>query len=170
MLSRYKKILDKKVYILYNERKGGRMRRPQNLNDTQLLSWIMNNELQHEPDDFEKDCWIAADRKCIGKDNRPHYYYKGKMGLVAHECILDTRNLIAEVGLTIDDIAKRLIDYGFHAPTMSWPVANTLMIEPTESESKAEIDRFCESMCSIKGEIDKIKSGEFSSVDNPKQI
>ena len=93
--------------------------------------------------------------------------YKGKMGLVAHECILDTRNLIAEVGLTIDDIAKRLIDYGFHAPTMSWPVANTLMIEPTESESKAEIDRFCESMCSIKSEIDKIKSGEFSNVDNP---
>lgn len=58
------------------------MRRPQNLNDTQLLSWIMNNELQHEPDDFEKDCWIAADRKCIGKDNRPHYYYKGKKGLM----------------------------------------------------------------------------------------
>ena len=93
--------------------------------------------------------------------------YKGKMGLVAHECILDTRNLIAEAGLTIDDIAKRLIDYGFHAPTMSWPVANTLMIEPTESESKAEIDRFCESMSSIKSEIDKIKSGEFSNVDNP---
>ena len=93
--------------------------------------------------------------------------YKGKMGLVAHECILDTRNLIAEVGLTIDDIAKRLIDYGFHAPTMSWPVANTLMIEPTESESKAEIDRFCESMSSIKSEIDKIKSGEFSNTDNP---
>ena len=93
--------------------------------------------------------------------------YKGKMGLVAHECILDTRPLIADAGLTIDDIAKRLIDYGFHAPTMSWPVANTLMIEPTESESKAEIDRFCEAMCSIKSEIDKVKSGEFSSEDNP---
>ena len=62
--------------------------------------------------------------------------YKGKMGLVAHECILDTRDLISEAGLTIDDIAKRLIDYGFHAPTMSWPVGNTLMVEPTESESK----------------------------------
>ena len=72
--------------------------------------------------------------------------YKGKMGLVAHECILDTRPLISDAGLSIDDIAKRLIDYGFHAPTMSWPVANTLMIEPTESESKAEIDRFCDSM------------------------
>ncbi len=93
--------------------------------------------------------------------------YKGKMGRVAHECILDTRPLIADAGLTIDDIAKRLIDYGFHAPTMSWPVANTLMIEPTESESKAEIDRFCESMSSIKKEIDKIRSGEFSSEDNP---
>ena len=93
--------------------------------------------------------------------------YKGKMGLVAHECILDTRALIADVGLSIDDIAKRLIDYGFHAPTMSWPVANTLMIEPTESESKAEIDRFCESMSSIKNEIDKIKSGEYSGDDNP---
>ena len=93
--------------------------------------------------------------------------YKGKMGLVAHECILDTRPLITDAGLTIDDIAKRLIDYGFHAPTMSWPVANTLMIEPTESESKAEIDRFCESMSSIKNEIDKVKSGEFSGDDNP---
>ena len=93
--------------------------------------------------------------------------YKGKMGLIAHECILDTRALISEAGLTIDDIAKRLIDYGFHAPTMSWPVANTLMVEPTESESKAEIDRFCESMSSIKSEIDKVKSGEFSSEDNP---
>ena len=93
--------------------------------------------------------------------------YKGKMGLIAHECILDTRALISEAGLTIDDIAKRLIDYGFHAPTMSWPVANTLMVEPTESESKAEIDRFCESMTSIKSEIDKVKSGEFSSEDNP---
>ena len=93
--------------------------------------------------------------------------YKGKMGFVAHECILDTRPLISDAGLSIDDIAKRLIDYGFHAPTMSWPVANTLMIEPTESESKAEIDRFCDSMSSIKNEIDKIKSGDFSNEDNP---
>ncbi|OIR23398.1 MAG: glycine dehydrogenase (aminomethyl-transferring) [Marine Group III euryarchaeote CG-Epi3] len=93
--------------------------------------------------------------------------YKGNNGLIAHECILDTRNLITEAGLTIDDIAKRLMDYGFHAPTMSWPVANTLMIEPTESESKAEIDRFCDSMSSIKNEIDRIVKGEFSSEDNP---
>jgi len=93
--------------------------------------------------------------------------YKGKSDLVAHECILDTRELLTEANLAIDDIAKRLMDYGFHAPTMSWPVANTLMIEPTESESKAEIDRFCESMSSIKNEIDKIITGEFSNDDNP---
>jgi len=93
--------------------------------------------------------------------------YKGKLGLVAHECIIDTRTLLTEANLVIDDIAKRLIDYGFHAPTMSWPVANTLMIEPTESESKAEIDRFCDSMSSIKNEIDKIIAGEFSNEDNP---
>jgi len=93
--------------------------------------------------------------------------YKGKSGLVAHECIIDTRTLLVDANLVIDDIAKRLIDYGFHAPTMSWPVANTLMIEPTESESRAEIDRFCDSMSSIKEEIDKIIAGEFSDEDNP---
>ena len=93
--------------------------------------------------------------------------YKGKLGLVAHECIIDTRKIIVDAGLVIDDIAKRLIDYGFHAPTMSWPVANTLMIEPTESESKSEIDRFCDAMSSIKKEIDKIIDGDFSKEDNP---
>ena len=93
--------------------------------------------------------------------------YKGKSGLIAHECIIDTRTLLADANLVIDDIAKRLIDYGFHAPTMSWPVADTLMIEPTESESRAEIDRFCDSMSSIKEEIDKIIAGEFSDEDNP---
>jgi len=79
--------------------------------------------------------------------------YKGKAGFVAHECIIDTRELLSEVGLIIDDIAKRLMDYGYHAPTMSWPVANTLMIEPTESESKMELDRFCDAMNSIRTEI-----------------
>jgi len=93
--------------------------------------------------------------------------YKGNLGLVAHECIIDTRTLLADADLVIDDIAKRLIDYGFHAPTMSWPVANTLMIEPTESESKNEIDRFCDAMSSIKSEIDKIIGGDFSKEDNP---
>ncbi len=82
--------------------------------------------------------------------------YTGKNGFVAHECIIDTRELLSEAGLVIDDIAKRLIDYGYHAPTMSWPVASTLMIEPTESESKTELDRFCEAMISIKSEIDNL--------------
>jgi len=93
--------------------------------------------------------------------------YKGKQGNVAHECIIDIRQIKSEIGITEEDIAKRLIDYGFHAPTMSWPVAGTMMIEPTESESLEEINRFCETLKKIKQEIDKIKSGDFDKVDNP---
>ena len=93
--------------------------------------------------------------------------YTGKSGLVAHECIIDCRGLSSESGITNEDIAKRLMDYGFHSPTMSWPVAGTLMIEPTESESKAELDRFCDAMISIHGEIKQIISGEFDAKDNP---
>ena len=93
--------------------------------------------------------------------------YTGKNGNIAHECIIDIRPIKAETGITEEDIAKRLIDFGFHAPTMSWPVAGTMMIEPTESESLTEIDRFCETLIKIKKEIDKIKSGEFDKVDNP---
>ncbi len=89
--------------------------------------------------------------------------YTGKGGHVAHECILDTRESLTKSGLIIDDIAKRLMDYGYHAPTMSWPVTNTFMIEPTESESKMELDKFCEAMISIKSEIDNVKD----STDNP---
>ena len=89
--------------------------------------------------------------------------YTGKEGFVAHECILDTRELLSEAGLIVDDIAKRLMDYGYHAPTMSWPVPNTLMIEPTESESKMELDKFCDAMISIKSEIDAVKDPN----DNP---
>ena len=94
-----------------------------------------------------------------------HYkiLYTGKSGYVAHECILDTRELLSDAGLIVDDIAKRLIDYGYHAPTMSWPVPNTLMIEPTESESKMELDRFCDAMISIKLEIDNVTNSD----DNP---
>ena len=94
-----------------------------------------------------------------------HYkiLYTGKSGYVAHECILDTRELLSDAGLIVDDIAKRLIDYGYHAPTMSWPVPNTLMIEPTESESKMELDRFCDAMISIKSEIDNVTNSD----DNP---
>jgi len=93
--------------------------------------------------------------------------YTGKQGLVAHECIIDVRPLSEKSGVTVEDVAKRLMDYGFHAPTMSWPVAGTLMIEPTESESKAELDRFCEAMISIHGEISAIIRGEADPADNP---
>ena len=93
--------------------------------------------------------------------------YRGERGRVAHECILDTRKLKADTGITVDDIAKRLMDHGFHAPTMSFPVAGTLMIEPTESESLAEIDRFCEAMLSIREEADRVRDGEWPADDNP---
>ena len=93
--------------------------------------------------------------------------YKGRRGLVAHECIIDLRDIKENIGIAVDDVAKRLIDYGFHAPTMSFPVAGTLMIEPTESESKQELDRFCEAMLSIKKEIDKIANGDWPLEDNP---
>ncbi len=93
--------------------------------------------------------------------------YAGENGRVAHECILDLRALKDECGIVAEDVAKRLIDYGFHAPTLSFPVANTLMVEPTESESKAELDRFCEAMIAIHGEIGRVRSGEWDAADNP---
>ena len=98
-----------------------------------------------------------------------HYpvLYTGVDGLVAHECILDVRGLTAASGVTVDDIAKRLIDYGFHAPTMSFPVPGTLMVEPTESENLAELDRFIEAMVSIRAEIDRVASGEWPADDSP---
>jgi glycine dehydrogenase len=100
---------------------------------------------------------------------RPHYpvLYAGNKGLVAHECILDLRPITKATGVTVDDVAKRLIDYGFHAPTMSFPVAGTLMVEPTESEDLAELDRFCEAMISIRGEIERVAAGDWPARDNP---
>ncbi|HEY9632670.1 MAG TPA: aminomethyl-transferring glycine dehydrogenase [Coleofasciculaceae cyanobacterium] len=92
--------------------------------------------------------------------------YKGKAGLVAHECILDLRSLKKSAGIEVDDIAKRLMDYGFHAPTVSWPVAGTMMVEPTESESKEELDRFCEAMITIRKEIEDIEAGKVDAHDN----
>ena len=105
----------------------------------------------------------------IAKRLEPHYpvLYTGPNGLVAHECIVDLRPLSKATGVSVDDIAKRLIDYGFHAPTMSFPVAGTLMIEPTESEDLTEIDRFCETMIAIRREIEKVASGEWPRDDNP---
>ena len=93
--------------------------------------------------------------------------YTGRQGTVAHECIIDIRPLKERSGITEEDVAKRLIDYGFHAPTMSFPVAGTLMIEPTESESLAEIDRFCDAMLSIRSEIQAIMEGQFDPINNP---
>jgi glycine dehydrogenase len=105
----------------------------------------------------------------IAKRLQGHYevLYTGANGRVAHECILDVRPIKDDIGISVDDIAKRLIDFGFHAPTMSFPVAGTLMIEPTESESQAELDRFCDAMIAIRAEIDQVASGEFSLDDNP---
>ncbi|MFF9983221.1 aminomethyl-transferring glycine dehydrogenase [Streptomyces erythrochromogenes] len=105
----------------------------------------------------------------IAKRLEPHYpvLYTGPGNLVAHECIIDLRPLSKATGVSVDDIAKRLIDYGFHAPTMSFPVAGTLMIEPTESEDLAEIDRFCDAMIAIRGEIERVAGGEWPADDNP---
>jgi glycine dehydrogenase len=99
---------------------------------------------------------------------RKHYpvLYSGTDGLVAHECILDLRGITKETGVSVDDVAKRLIDYGFHAPTMSFPVAGTLMVEPTESEDKGELDRFCDAMIAIRQEIDQVGSGEVAAGDS----
>jgi glycine dehydrogenase len=98
----------------------------------------------------------------------PHFpvLYTGRDGLVAHECILDLRPITSQTGITAEDVAKRLIDYGFHAPTMSFPVAGTLMVEPTESEDLAELDRFCAAMIGIRQEIAKVASGELDAADN----
>ena len=93
--------------------------------------------------------------------------YSGHDGLVAHECILDLRGITKQTGVTVDDVAKRLADYGLHAPTMSFPVAGTLMVEPTESEDLAELDRFCDAMIAIRGEIDQVSAGDWSVVDSP---
>jgi glycine dehydrogenase len=105
----------------------------------------------------------------IAKRLDPHFpvLYKNDHGRVAHECIIDPRPLKDTSGVTAEDIAKRLIDYGFHAPTMSFPVAGTLMIEPTESESKEEIDRFCDAMIAIRGEIADVEKGRFKIEESP---
>jgi len=105
----------------------------------------------------------------IAQRLQPHFpvLYTGRGGLVAHECIVDLRPITKETGVSVDDVAKRLIDFGFHAPTMSFPVAGTLMIEPTESEDLGEIDRFCDAMIAIRAEIAKVGSGEWPLDDNP---
>ena len=105
----------------------------------------------------------------IARRLRNHYpvLYTGRDGLVAHECIVDLRDITKDTGVTVDDVAKRLIDYGFHAPTLSFPVAGTLMVEPTESESQAELDRFCDAMIAIREEIRAVEQGQLPQDDNP---
>ena len=105
----------------------------------------------------------------VAKRLAPYFpvLYTGRNGLVAHECVIDLRPLSREVGISVEDVAKRLVDYGFHAPTMSFPVAGTFMIEPTESESLVELDRFCDAMIAIRSEISKVASGEYDAQDNP---
>jgi glycine dehydrogenase len=105
----------------------------------------------------------------IARKLEPHFpvLYTGRNGMVAHECIIDLRPLKAASGISEEDVAKRLMDYGFHAPTMSFPVAGTLMIEPTESEPKQELDRFIQAMISIRKEIARVESGELDALDNP---
>ncbi|MEO5989135.1 MAG: aminomethyl-transferring glycine dehydrogenase [Candidatus Eisenbacteria bacterium] len=105
----------------------------------------------------------------VARQLEKHYpvLYKGRNGTIAHECIVDPRGLKTSSGVEVEDIAKRLMDYGFHAPTISFPVAGTLMIEPTESESKAELDRFVAALISIRGEIDEIAKGAWPKDDNP---
>jgi glycine dehydrogenase len=99
----------------------------------------------------------------------PHFpvLYTGRRSRVAHECILDLRQVTKKTGITAEDVAKRLADYGFHAPTLSFPVAGTLMVEPTESESLEELDRFCEAMIAIRAEIARVEAGEWTEADSP---
>jgi glycine dehydrogenase len=105
----------------------------------------------------------------IAKRLAPHFpvLYAGPGGLVAHECILDLRELTHDTGVTAEDVAKRLADYGFHAPTLAFPVAGTLMVEPTESEDLAELDRFVDAMLAIRAEIDQVAAGAWPVTDSP---
>ena len=122
------------------------------------------------PDGLRRATQVAIlNANYIAHRLQPHFpvLYTGRGGLVAHECIVDLRGISRETGVTVDDVAKRLIDYGFHAPTMSFPVAGTLMIEPTESEDLGEIDRFCDAMIAIRGEINRVVAGDWPVDDNP---
>ena len=133
-----------------------------------VISWMYLRMMG--PDGLATASAIAIlNANYMAKRIEPYFpvLYKGVNGTVAHECILDLREWKNRAGIEVEDVAKRLIDYGFHAPTMSWPVAGTLMIEPTESESKEELDRFCDAMIAIHGELMAIERGELDKADNP---
>jgi glycine dehydrogenase len=122
------------------------------------------------PDGLARATQIAIlSANYLARRLEPHYpvLYKGVNGLVAHECIIDLRPITKDTGVTVDDVAKRLMDYGFHAPTMSFPVAGTLMVEPTESEDLGELDRFVDAMVAIRDEIERVANGEWPADDNP---
>jgi glycine dehydrogenase len=133
-----------------------------------LISWAYIAMMG--PEGLKRASEIAIlNANYVAERLHPHYpvFYRGKRGRVAHECILDTRGLKRTAGIEVDDIAKRLMDYGFHAPTMSFPIPGTLMVEPTESESMDELDRFCEAMIAIRGEIAAVEQGQLPRDDNP---
>jgi len=122
------------------------------------------------PDGLKRASQVAIlNANYVAKQLKDHFpiVYTGQNGLVAHECIIDLRAIKQETGIGVEDVAKRLVDYGIHAPTMSWPVPETMMIEPTESEAKDELDRFCEAMIGIRNEIRSIEKGEMSAEDSP---
>ena len=132
-----------------------------------LISWAYIALMGH--DGLRKATEVAIlNANYIAQRLKAHYpiLYTGPSGRVAHECIIDLRAFKDSADITVDDVAKRLMDYGFHAPTMSWPVAGTLMIEPTESESKAELDRFCDALIAIRGEIAEVEQGQMDVNDN----
>lgn len=132
------------------------------------ISWVYVRLMG--PDGLRRATQQAiASANYISRRLRDHFptLYAGANGLIAHECILDIRDITKRTGVTVDDIAKRLMDFAFHAPTMSFPVGGTLMVEPTESESLAELDRFCDAMIAIRSEIARVESGEWTVEDSP---
>jgi glycine dehydrogenase len=133
-----------------------------------LISWAYIAMMG--PDGLKRASEVAIlNANYVADRLHPHFpvFFRGKRGRVAHECILDTRGVKRSAGIEVDDIAKRLMDYGFHAPTMSFPIAGTLMVEPTESESQGELDRFCEAMIGIREEIRAVEEGQLPRDDNP---
>ena len=121
------------------------------------------------PDGLKKASQVAIlNANYVARQLAEHYpiVYTGQNGLVAHECIIDLRQIKQETGIGVEDVAKRMMDYGIHAPTMSWPVSETMMIEPTESESKEELDRFCAAMIGIRDEIREVEKGEVAAEDS----
>ncbi len=131
------------------------------------ISWMYIAMMGPQLADASEVAILSANYLANRLDGAFPVLYRGRNERVAHECILDLRPLKAQTGITEEDVAKRLMDYGFHAPTMSFPVPGTLMVEPTESESKAELDRFVEAMLSIRAEIGKVESGAWPAEDNP---